>query len=102
MSSVPENRERKALADRAAEIYAKGGVTYTEAVDKALAEKNPTNNATIGERLLYALLNVEEPAPQRNRPSPRGKVRLPDPDAIPGGPAAARPGPDAPEDPTHG
>lgn len=57
---MAEPEARRKLADRAAEIWKGGGVSYSEAVDRALAEQNPTGNVTIGERLLYALLNVEE------------------------------------------
>jgi hypothetical protein len=73
--NMAEDKDRMALADRAAEIYRKGGKTYTEAVDEALAEKNPTNNPTIGERLLYALLNVDEKVVHEKRMSPRAPDR---------------------------
>lgn len=57
---MAEPEARRKLADRAAEIWKAGGKSYSQAVDEALAEMNPTGNATAGEKLLYALLNVEE------------------------------------------
>lgn len=67
--STPTPRER--LADRATELYQAGGKTYTEAVDAAMVEMNPTNDAKGAEKLLRALLNVPEEIVHPTRLSPR-------------------------------
>lgn len=85
---MADSKARKELADRAAEIWKGGGVSYSEAVDQALAEKNPTGNPTLGERLLYSLLNVDEPfvKPVRYRSGAR-RADMGD-DTAAGGPGA--------------
>ncbi len=67
---------REDLANRAAQIWKGGGVSYSQAIDQALSERNPTGSATLGEKLLYALLNVDEPIP------PRIRRRQPVPDEV--------------------
>lgn len=68
---MAEPEARRKLADRAAGIWKAGGKSYSQAVDEALAEQNPTGNVTMGEKLLYALLNVEEAVVHPKRTSPR-------------------------------
>lgn len=68
---MPEPEARRKLADRAAEIWKGGGKSYSQAVDEALAEQNPSGNVTMGEKLLYALLNVEEVVVHPRRRSTR-------------------------------
>jgi hypothetical protein len=70
--------ERRALADRAAEIWKAKDVTYTQAVDEALAEQNPREDVAVGERLLYALLNVEPAVPRENAVRPGAVGPWPD------------------------
>lgn len=55
---MADEKGRKAIADRAAEIWKVGGFTYSEALDGALAERNPNGNPEIARALIRALLNV--------------------------------------------
>lgn len=75
---MAEPAARRHLADRAAEIWKTKDVTYSQAVDEALAEQNPTEDVAVGERLLYALLNVEPAILHTKRRSPRGLPRRDD------------------------
>jgi len=78
------DEERKALADRAAEVWKEGGLSYSQAIDAAMGEVNPTADPGTGEKLLYALLNVPEEVPGvrvrevTERP-PSARVRPPEP-----------------------
>lgn len=88
--TTPTPRER--LADRAAELYRAGGKTYTEAVDAAMVEMNPTNDPKGSEKLLRALLNVPEPVVHPKRRSPRADEPRADMDGTTkaGGPGATQ------------
>lgn len=73
---MAEPAARRRLADRASELYARGGKSYSQAVDEALDELNPGKDPTVGEKLLYALLNVEEPVVHERRRSPRSPLEV--------------------------
>lgn len=70
--AAPQARQR--LADRASTIWKGGGKSYSDSVDLALAEQNPSGNPTLGEKLLYALLNVDQEIVTARRKSPRAKA----------------------------
>lgn len=50
---------RQALAERATEIFNEAdATTYSEAIDRAMAEANPTADPAGAQKLFQALLNV--------------------------------------------
>lgn len=97
---MAEPAARRHLADRAAEIWKTKDVTYSQAVDEALAEQNPTEDVAVGERLLYALLNVEPAVRHARRRSPRAPdERRPDIEKRPDEPTTQSEHGDAPDGP---
>lgn len=60
--------ERQALAERATEIFNEADtVTYSQAIDLAMVEANPTADPGGAERLFQALLNVAPEPPVLKR-----------------------------------
>jgi len=60
--------ERQQLAERATEIFnADDATTYSQAIDQAMKEANPTDNPIGVEKLFQALLNVKPEPPVLKR-----------------------------------